>query len=196
MKTWVIAAACSVAGCAARQPVAMNQSPTIEKGWYRVWVRSATIAPRRPDGSPWHLSQADGTALVVGAAAGLLAGNQELGAAITGALGDKGGDPEAPLPYVAVKIAGHTDVITPIGRSYSPTWDQPIVVDTLYTPLTENVVIQVFDAIDGGLIGQTEIRVADLLSRRGWTITRLQGSLASLDIESALEPEMLDGGPD
>ena len=116
-------------------------------------------------------------------------GNPEFGTSVGAAFADKGGDPEAPSPYIAIKIAGQTETIAPVGRSYSPTWDQSFVINTMWTSPNERVVIQVLDAVDGALIGQTELRVAQLLSKRGTTITGLKGSVASLDVEAVFEPD-------
>lgn len=194
MKSWFLLVGCAIAGCGSRQAVSKDQAPAIEPGSYRIWIRSATIAPRRPDGSPWHLTQPDNTTTIIGAVAGLAVGNPELGASIGSEFAEKGGDPEAPLPYVAVKIAGQTETIAPVARSYSPAWEQSFEINTLWVPVDEPVVIQVLDAVDGALIGQTEMRVADLLAKRGRTITNLKGSVASLDVETSLLPETPDHG--
>src|SRR3569833_1679053 len=129
--------------CGGFQVVPTNETTTMETGTYRVWIKSATIDPRRPDGSPWHLTQPDSTAMILGSAAGVAVGNPEFGTSVGAAFADKGGDPEAPSPYIAIKIAGQTETIAPVGRSYSPTWDQSFVINTMWTSPNERVVIQV-----------------------------------------------------
>jgi hypothetical protein len=194
MKIWCVVVLWVIASCGSRQSGLKVQTPNITPGSYRVWIKGATIASRRPDGSPWHRTEADNTSTVIGAAAGLALGNPELGASIGGAFAEKGGEPEAPLAYVAIKIAGETETIAPVARSYSPTWEQSIVINTVATSVDELVVIQVLDAVDGGLLGQTEMHVADLVGQHGRTMTTLRGSVASLDIETSYEPEPVDRG--
>lgn len=151
-------------------------------GWYVVQFRSATLPPRRADGSAWHQKRADNTAVVLGGLFGLAIGHPAIGLSMGEALADGGGDPLAPAPYVALKLSGNTYRISAVHRTYSPTWQQPIVVDTRSSSGSEAVVIQIMDAIDDSLIAQHELALGDLLSQPTRTLTNL-GAVASLDVE-------------
>lgn len=150
-------------------------------GWYELQFSAATIESRRPDGSPWHVTRGDDTATAIGGIVGFLIGNPELGASIGGQFSVKGGDPLAPRPYVAVKIAGRTYRTMAVDRSYSPKWEDPIAVDARSLSETEPVVIQVVDATDDGLLGQVEVTLGQLVSRSAGTLTTQHGSVPSLD---------------
>jgi len=175
-------------GCAGRQQLSTpNQGPSFTPGLYIVRIKAAMIEPRRPDGSPWHVTQPNNAAVVLGAVGGLAIGNPALGMAIGNALAGKGGDPQAPVPYVLVKIAGTTWTIMPTDRSYAPSWDQPIELNARALRGDEQVIIQVIDGIDDALIGQRELTLAELVSRPAQTLTNIRGSVATLDCEAALQ---------
>lgn len=152
-----------------------------DPGWYELQFTSATIAPRRPDGAPWHQTAANPASLIVGGLVGLAIGSPGLGLSLGGALADPGGDPLAPIPYVVVKLAGKTYRISALQQSYAPTWQQPIAVDVRGLQASEPVVIQIMDAGDGGLITQHQLPLGALLARPSQTLTNL-GSVASLDV--------------
>ncbi len=150
-------------------------------GWYELEFGAATIESRRPDGSPWHVTRGDDTATAIGGIVGFLIGNPELGASIGGQFSVKGGDPLAPRPYVAIKIAGRTYRTMAVERTYSPKWEElPIALDARSLSETEPVVIQVVDATDDGLLGQVEVTLGQLVSRSAGTFTT-RGSVPSLD---------------
>ena len=175
-------------GCAARQQQpASSHEAVIHQGRYRVWIKGATVAPRRPDGSPWHISEPDDRAVVAGAVAGLAVGNPELGVAVGERLAGTGGDALAPMPFVRVKLAGTTWTIGPATRTYSPTWPDAIAIDAHALRGDEKVVIQVIDAVDEALLAQGQLTVAELVARPGQTLTNLRGSVPSLDVEVTLE---------
>ena len=158
-------------------------------GWYELQFGAATIESRRPDGSPWHVTRGDDTATAIGGILGFLVGNPELGASIGGQFSPKGGDPLAPRPYVAVKIAGRTYRTMAVDRSYSPKWEGlPIAVDPRSLSETEPVVIQVVDATDDGLLGQVEVTLGQLVARSAGTLTKLHGSVPSLDFSIQAQP--------
>ena len=159
-----------------------DQQSNTAVGWYELQFGAATIESRRPDGSPWHVTRGDDTATAIGGIVGFLIGNPELGASIGGQFSVKGGDPLAPRPYVAVKIAGRTYRTMAVDRSYSPKWEGlPIAVDARSLSETEPVVIQVVDATDDGLLGQVEVTLGQLVARSAGTFTNLHGSVPSLD---------------
>ena len=181
-----------VFGCAARpsprtSPAPIAAAPRIEQATYTIWISAATIEPRRPDGSAWHVRPADNATVAVGATVGLAVGNPELGMKVGAALADPGGDPEAPVAYVNVKLAGHTWTVAPVHRSYSPTWNQPIDVNARGMTGEEQVIIQVLDAVDDSLLAYTETSLASLLSAPAQTLTRLTGSVVSVDIRVELD---------
>ncbi len=158
-------------------------------GWYELRFDAAAIESRRPDGSPWHVTRGDDTATAIGGIVGFMIGNPELGANIGGQFSVKGGDPLAPRPYVAVKIAGRTYRTMAVERSYLPKWEElPIAVDARSLSETEPVVIQVVDATDDGLLGQVEVTLGQLTSRSAGTLTNLRGSVPSLDF--AIRPQL------
>lgn len=175
--------------------MATTHGPQIEKGVYTIRIKGATIAPRRPDGSPWHVTKADSSAVLVGAAAGLVVGNPELGMEVGGTFADRGGDPLAPLAYVRVKLAGSTFTIPPGERSYSPVWDQPIEIDTRNFFGDELVVIEVVDAVDSGLLAYANVSLSELLATPAQTLTNLEGSVPSLDVEALLQANASAKGP-
>lgn len=172
-------------GCRPQQSPA-PQHPSIHQGVYTITIKSATIAPRRPDGTPWHVSQPDKSALVVAVAAGVAVGNPDLGMKVGEAISEKGGDPLAPIPFVRVKLAGTTWTIAPVGRSYSPAWNESIEINARTLTGDEQVVIQVLDAVDESLLAQGQLRLSQLVARSGQTLTNLQGSVSTLDLEAAL----------
>lgn len=178
---WLVFGLLATSACGGRQHSATRSS--FKPGIYELRIKAATIESRRPDGSPWHISAADHTAEVVGAVAGVVVGNPELGRSVGEAVADKGGQPLAPTPYVVVKIGGSSWTINANGRSYSPTWDQSVAIATSDFRDDARVVIQVLDADGSELLAQTELPLADLLAHSGQTLTELGGSVRSLDLE-------------
>lgn len=172
-----------IGGCAAPHH-ATKPARSIADGIYSVQFTAATIEPRRPDGSPWHVSAANNTGLIVGTAAGLAVGNPELGA-VGAKFDNPGGEAQAPKPYVVFKLEGASWTIGPAERSYSPTWSQAIEIRTWAYRGDEQVLIQVVDAVDNALLARGQLRLADLLARPAQTITNLKGSVPSLDVEVA-----------
>jgi hypothetical protein len=180
-----------VCACAARrgsdfpqQPepaYAADRNPDAER-WAIVRFQGAALARQRPNGEPWHRSQPDTTAVVVGGLLGLAAGNPTVGLAIGKALSSEGGDPLAPAPYVVLKVSGRSYRISPSDRTYAPRWDQPIRIDTRGLNQTEQVIVQVVDGVDDSLIGQKQIVVGTLLHFGRQTLVDV-GAAATLDLD-------------
>jgi len=155
--------------------------------WSVVEFRSAVLSAHRPDGAPWHRSQADNSSVVIGGLFGFALGNPSIGLALGKAIADPGGDPLAPAPYVVMRVGGNAYRISAASRTYSPHWEQPIIVDTKPLTGSEKVVVQVMDAIDDSLIGQQEYRAADFFLYGTRTLTDV-GPVASLDLEVKQHP--------
>jgi hypothetical protein len=141
----------------------------------------------RPDGTPWHTSEADNTAVVLGGLFGLALGNPGLGVSMGSAIATPGGEPLAPAPYVVLKVTGRTYRISPADRTYAPVWQQPIIVDTSGIPQSEQVLVQVVDGVDDALIAQQAYTVADFFSPGARTLVNV-GPIASLDLEVTSHP--------
>ncbi|HWO18805.1 MAG TPA: hypothetical protein VNO30_08510 [Kofleriaceae bacterium] len=156
-------------------------------GWYVIQLTSARLDARRPDGRPWHTSESDRTALVIGGILGLAAGNPALGLSLGEVASDPGGDPLAPAPFVDLKIEGETYRVSPVGRTYAPTWRQPIAIDGRRRRGDERVIIQIRDGVDEATIGQVETTLGALLGRPAHTFTAI-GSIMSLDLTVAPMP--------
>jgi hypothetical protein len=152
-----------------------------ESGWYALQFTGARLDARRADGSPWHTRPGDRTALIIGGVLGLAAGNPALGMAIGEAASDPGGDPLAPEPFIDLKIEGETYRIAPVGRTYAPSWQQPIALDVRDRRGDERVILQIRDAVNGSTIAQHELTLAELLAKPAQTFTRL-GAVMSLDL--------------
>lgn len=149
--------------------------------WWIVEMKSAALSARRGDGAPWHQKAADSSSVVVGGLVGLAIGNPAAGLAIGEALAEGGGDPLAPAPYIVLKLAGRDYKIAATERTYAPTWQQPIVIDTRGLRPTEPVLIQINDAIDGAVLAQQALTLKELLERPARTLTNI-GAVASLDL--------------
>jgi hypothetical protein len=157
------------------------RAPRIEPGWYVVQLTNARLDARRPDGRPWHTSESDKTALIIGGLIGLAAGYPGLGLALGEAASDPGGDPLAPAPFIDLKLEGETARVSPVGRTYAPNWRQPIAIDARRRRGDERVIIQIRDAVDESVIAERETTLGELLARPAQTFTRL-GAVMSLDV--------------
>lgn len=175
---WLLITILSCLACGGAQH---PRTAKIEPGWYALQLTGARLDARRPDGSPWHTSPGDSTALILGGILGLAAGNPALGLAIGGAASEPGGDPLAPEPFIDLKIEGETYRTSPVGRTYAPSWRQPIAIDARNRGGHERVILQVRDAVNGSTIAQHETTLAELLARPTQTFTRL-GAVMSLDL--------------
>lgn len=190
----LVAAGVALTGCGGHHNATDRHG--MRDGVYAVRVTGATIESRRPDGSPWHVTSGDSSAAVLGVAAGVVAGNAELGTTVGDALGAKGGDPEAPIPYVVLKLGGASWTIGPTERSYSPTWNQAVEIRTWSYRGDEQVIIQVLDAVDHELLAQGAMPLSKLLSEPTQTLTNLKGSVPTLDLDVAVKTKSeLDDGP-
>ncbi|HET9622856.1 MAG TPA: hypothetical protein VFP84_15890 [Kofleriaceae bacterium] len=155
--------------------------------WRIIEFSGATLAARRPGGAPWHQAGADHTGAILGGLLGLAVGNPAVGLALGSVIDGSGGDPIAPAPYVMLKIGRSVYAISPVGRTYSPVWPQPIAIDTRPLSPDEPALIQVMDAVDGALLGQQQLTVGELLARPVRTLTDL-GPVASLDVRVSAAP--------
>jgi hypothetical protein len=154
---------------------------TTGSAWHEVRFKAAALPARRASGAPWHLSEADNSASLLGGIIGLAVGYPEVGFALGSALVEES-EPMAPAPYVEVKIVGETYRISPIGRTFAPRWSQPIAIPAGVHAGRTPAIIQVLDAVDGAIIGQRETTVGELLKPGSRTLTDL-GDVSSLDIE-------------
>jgi hypothetical protein len=175
---WLLVAMLLPAACGGAQG---HGAPGFRPGWYAVQFANARLDARRPDGSPWHTSAGDSTALLLGGLIGLAAGNPALGMAVGDAASDPGGDPLAPAPFIDLKIEGETFRVSPVGRTYAPAWNQPIAIDARRRGGNEHVIVQIRDGVNDSAVAQLEMTLGDLLASRTQTFTAL-GSVMSLDV--------------
>jgi hypothetical protein len=154
---------------------------------YIVQFPAARLSATRPNGTPWHTTSADNSATIIGGLLGLAIGAPEIGLSIGTAMSDPGGEPKAPIPYLDIKIAGETYRIAAVGRTYAPTWTQPIVIDARKRSGDEPVIVQVLDGVDNSVIAQHETTLAALLGSPAQTITNL-GSVMTLDVRVTPAP--------
>jgi len=175
---WLLFAMLLPAACGGAQSPG---TPSFRPGWYMVQFANARLDARRPDGSPWHTSAGDNTALLLGGLIGLATGNPALGVAVAEVASDPGGDPLAPAPFVDLKIEGETFRVAPVGRTYAPAWQQPIAIDARRRWGSEHVIVQIRDGVNDSAIAQLEMTLGELLVRRAQTFTEL-GSVMSLDV--------------
>lgn len=173
-----VAALLLVAGCAGGQHPAASAVGT---AWHELHFKGAALPSRRASGAPWHAGAEDASSVLLGGLIGLAVGYPEAGFALGSALVSVP-EPEAPAPYVVVKVAGDTYKISPIGRTLAPHWAQPIAIPAgLYPPRTP-ALVQVLDAVDHGILGQRETTIGELLAPGARTLTEI-GEVASLDLE-------------
>lgn len=181
MKRWVGLLACAIgAGCSASQH-RTKQPSGVAAGAYLVRIKSAAIDERRPDGSPWDVTKPDKTMATVGALAGLVVGEPELGASIGEALSDQGGEPLPPTACVRIRALGHT-LATAAVESYLPTWDETIGIDSRELSGAESALIWIIDSKSRTLIANGSIDITELLSKRQHMI-ELNGSAHALEVE-------------
>lgn len=148
---------------------------------------AARLSATRPDGAPWHTTSPDTSATLLGGLLGLATGYPELGLSIGNAMGNPGGEPKAPIPYIEMKVAGETYLISAVGRTYAPDWEQPILLDARNRSGNEPVIVQILDGVDDSVIAQQETTLAKLLSSPAQTITQL-GPVMSLDVRVRPSP--------
>jgi hypothetical protein len=180
MRWWLIALAFWIA-CGGPQHTTASRPSS---GWYIVQFTGARLDARRADGSPWHTSPGDSTALIIGGLIGLAAGNPALGLTLGEAVADPGGDPLAPAPFIDLKIEGETYRVSPVGRTYAPNWKQPVAIDARGRRGDEPVIVQIRDAVNDSTIAQFEMPLAQLLAQPAQTFTGL-GAVMSLDMTVA-----------
>ena len=183
-RAWLIVMAALGAACGGSQH---PRTEEIAPGWYAVQLTNARLDARRPDGRPWHASESDRTAVLIGGLIGLAVGHPGIGLSLGEAVSDPGGDPLAPAPFIDLKIEGETYRISPVGRTYAPSWRQPIAIDARRRRGDERTIIQLRDAVDDSVIAQHETTLGELLARPTQTITRL-GGVMSLDLAVAPLP--------
>ena len=149
--------------------------------WYELRFRAAALPSVRANGAPWHMRGGDSSSSLLGGLLGLAVGYPAVGFAIGSAMVSDP-EPEAPAPYVVVKIDGVTYGISPIGQTLAPVWTQPIAIPIGRHRGNAEALIQILDAVDGGVLGQRSVRFDELLRPGARTITDI-GDVASLDLE-------------
>lgn len=162
------AVACTPRGSASRASNASAETETAPTH-LRVTVVDAAIASTRADGSPWHVNPGKHTWKAIATAAGLVAGQAELGA-VAGALLDKPDRVIGPAPFVTLSVNGRTYETSALESSLNPKWDEDILVDLAGVATTDPVIVMVRDGIDGSVIGQSTLTVGSLRSREGHTV--------------------------
>jgi hypothetical protein len=156
-------------------------APRVEPGaWYELRFVGAALPARRASGAAWHQEGSDRSASVLGGLLGLAVGYPEIGLALGSALSTEP-EPEAPAPMVVVKIEGDEYELAPIGQTLAPRWTQPIAIPAARYRADAQVILQIRDAIDDGVIGQRSMTVGELLQPGARTLTEL-GEVASLDV--------------
>ncbi|MBK9032263.1 MAG: hypothetical protein IPL61_13255 [Myxococcales bacterium] len=176
-RIWLLTAALTAVGCGGPQRAAAP----VGTAWYEVRFRAAALPAVRANGGPWHLGGRDNSPSLLGGLIGLAVGYPELGFALGSSMvADP--EPEAPAPYVVVKIDGLTYSISPIGQTLAPSWSQPIAIPVGRHRGDAEALVQVLDAVDDGVLGQLRLRVDDLVRPGARTLTNV-GDVASLDLE-------------
>lgn len=161
-----------------------GQQRPLTKGnaWQELRIHGAALPARRTSGAPWHMSGVDESGTLLGGLIGLAVGYPDIGLALGSALNSEA-EPQAPAPYVVIKVAGDSYGISPVGRTLSPRWTQPIAIRTARYAHTQKALIQVLDAVDGGsVLGQKELTIGELLAPGARTLTDI-GEVKSLDLE-------------
>ncbi len=146
--------------------------------WHEVRFTSAALPAHNSAGVPWHSGRVDRAPSLLGGLIGLAVGYPEAGVALgSGLVADA--EPEAPAPFVVVKIGADTYRTSPIGQTLAPRWVQPIAIPDRY-PADARVLIQILDAVDEGVLGQRETTLGELLAPGAHILTNI-GEVASLD---------------
>jgi hypothetical protein len=174
---WLAAIAIVASSCGAAQ----RATERAGSPWYEVHFRGAALPAVRANGGPWHMGQSDNSSSLLGGLLGLAVGYPALGFAIGSAMVSDP-TPEAPAPYVIVRIDGETYGISPIGRTLAPAWAQPIAIPAHRHRRDAEVLVQVRDAVDNGVLGQRTMRVDEFLRPGARTLTDV-GDVASLDLD-------------
>lgn len=169
-----IAAAFGCAGARSPRPPQVGT-------WVELQFRGAALPARRAGGAPWHMSEGSSSSAFLGGLLGLAVGYPDVGLALGSALSSEP-SPQAPEPFVVLKIEGDTYRVSPAGRTLAPRWVQPIAIPLHRYSTDTTVILQILDAVDQGVIGQKSYVLADLLLPGARTLTDL-GEAASLDIE-------------
>jgi hypothetical protein len=152
-----------------------------DAAWYEVRFKEAALPARRASGAAWHVGEVDHASTILGGLIGLAVGYPDLGFTIGSALVQDAA-PEAPAPFVVIKIDDETYSISPIGQTLAPRWHQPIAIPARRHRADAVALIQVLDAVDRGVLGQQQLAVRELLAPGSRTLTNV-GEVASLDIE-------------
>ena len=176
----LLAVTATAAACGGA-PRATDHQAGAEAAVYELRFTGAALPARRASGAPWHTGQADTSSILLGGLIGLAVGYPAAGAALGASLVTDP-EPEAPAPYVLLKIAGDTYAVSPVGQTLAPSWAQPIAIPARRYPADTPALIQIRDAIGDGVLGQEETTVGALLVPGARTITEV-GEVASLDVE-------------
>lgn len=160
---------------------AQRGSKDVGSPWHELRFRAAALPAVRASGAPWHMRGGDSSSSLLGGLLGLAVGYPDLGFAIGSAMVDDP-EPEAPAPYIVVKVDGMTYGISPIGQTLAPVWSQPIAIPVGRHRGNADVLVQILDAVDDGVLGQRSMRLDDLLQPGARTLIEV-GDVASLDVE-------------
>lgn len=174
--------------CACGAPAAPRTDGAAATGtsWYELRFTEARLPAVRASGAPWHVEASDDISGLLFGLLGLAVGDPAIAFALGSAVTDAP-SPEAPAPFVVVKIEDGTYRISPVGRTLAPRWRQAIAIPEGRHAMTASAVVQVLDAVDESLLGQIELTVAELLTPGTRTLTNV-GEVASLDVSVAAQP--------
>lgn len=185
--TMVVVIAMGPTGCGGPQRPRAQRT-----AWHELQFKGAALSARRASGEPWHMRGADQSASLIGGLIGMAIGYPSVGFALGSALASEPA-PEAPAPYVVLKVGGDTYQLSPIGQTLAPRWSQPIAVPAGRYASKTPALIQILDAVDGGVLGQRMTTIGELLVPGPRTLTDI-GDVASLDLEvRAMQPRQAVG---
>ncbi len=172
---------CATVGCGS------SQRPSgADSDWMEVRFTSAALRAERASGEPWHQTAPDHSTAVLAELIGLAAGYPEVGALLGSALASEP-EPFAPEPFVVLKIGGDSFAISPVGRTLSPEWSQPIALSSRRYARDAVALIQVKDAVNGAVIGQREVPVRELLTPGGHVLQDIE-EVRTLDFHTRPMP--------
>ncbi len=194
LQAWLVMATIAVTGSG--MSVGCGGAPAGGKraeagAWYEVQFTGAALAARRSNGQPWHQRGGDSSGALLGGLLGLAVGYPEVGLALGSALVTEP-QAEAPAPMVVVKIEGDEYALSPIGQTLAPRWAQPMAIAAGRYRDEAPALIQILDALDGGVLGQRMVTVGELLRPGARTLTEL-GEVASLDVAVRARPARAPG---
>ncbi|HEY4240640.1 MAG TPA: hypothetical protein VGM88_12550 [Kofleriaceae bacterium] len=171
-----------LAACGLHSSVPAPPTPA----YVRVTFVDALIRDHRDDGKPWRVTQPSRALRVLGAVAGVAAGQAKLGAEVGSILA---GDPRAlpPAPVVTLAVGGRLYASLAVTPTLRPRWDDAIVIDARGVRPDDPVVLTVLDGIDDNVIGTVTMPFAELVARDARTVATIP-NVEALDLR--VEPTM------